>query len=53
MSKVVAVALTVPQAEALLSVAAFGAAGEPEGWDPAVLERARVKLIDALAGGKT
>lgn len=44
----VKVELTVPQAEALLSVAAFAGAGEPEGWDPAVLERARVKLITAL-----
>lgn len=49
MARTVKVELTVPQAEALLSVAAFGQSGEPEGWEPAVLERARMKLIDALA----
>jgi hypothetical protein len=48
MARKITVTLTVPQTEALLSVAAFGSAGEPEGWDPAVLDRARVKLTAAL-----
>lgn len=43
-------ALTVPQARALLSVAGFAGAGEPEGWDPAVLDRAGRNYVQVLAG---
>lgn len=49
-SRIVRPELTVAQTHALLSAVGFAEAGEPEGWDPAVLDRAGTRLARALYG---